>query len=386
MIAYCTNVHAGADYSRMLANLKRYTLKVKQLVSPDAPMGVGLWLSAKTARQVVRQERAGELAAWLREHGLVAFTLNGFPFGDFHQDVVKHAVYQPQWNDPARLQYTIDLVNILVQLLNDEQQEGAISTLPIAWRNNVANDPAAIERAADHLAQLAEHLERVEQQTGRLIHIDLEPEPGCYLDVCQDVIAFFNNHLLPRHPEKRIRRYLRVCHDICHTAVMFEDQLDVMRRYHEQGIAVGKVQVSNAVRVRFDDMANDDQRQRALAQLGRFDEKRYLHQTLVKLSRDAAPVFYDDLPHALHQPPRGEWRTHFHVPLFVETFGHLETTIDQTRRCLQHITRENMCNHLEVETYAWNVLPDELRSDDLAQGIAREMQWLTDQLGAESGS
>ena len=35
--------------------------------------------------------------------------------------------------------------------------------------------------------------------------------------------------------------------------------------------------------------------------------------------------------------------------------------------------------HFEVETYAWNVLPEPLQPTDLAIGIARELQWLHQQ-------
>src|SRR4051794_8818385 len=89
-VGYCTNVHAGAGLDQTRANLERYALAVKRLASPDRPMGVGLWLSAPAARQLLEERRVGEFAAWLREVGLVPFTLNGFPFGDFHQPVVKH--------------------------------------------------------------------------------------------------------------------------------------------------------------------------------------------------------------------------------------------------------------------------------------------------------
>ena len=56
-VGYCTNVHAGADLAQTRANLERYALAVKQRVSPDAPMGVGLWLSARSARQLVQERR-----------------------------------------------------------------------------------------------------------------------------------------------------------------------------------------------------------------------------------------------------------------------------------------------------------------------------------------
>src|SRR5262245_4197092 len=106
---YCTNVHAGSDLDQTRANLERYALAVKHLASPDEPMGVGLWLSASAARQLRAENRIEEWAEWLRTVGLVPFTLNGFPFGDFHQRVVKHQVYHPTWAEPARLQYTLDL-------------------------------------------------------------------------------------------------------------------------------------------------------------------------------------------------------------------------------------------------------------------------------------
>ena len=34
------------------------------------------------------------------------------------------------------------------------------------------------------------------------------------------------------------------------------------------------------------------------------------------------------------------------------------------------------CRHFEVETYAWDVLPPELRRTDLATGIADELRFV----------
>lgn len=382
MIGYCTNVHAGADYGQTIANLERYTLAVKERFSPDAPMGVGLWLSARAARDLLEQHHVGAFGLWLRERGLTPFTVNGFPYGDFHDAVVKHRVYQPQWNDVARLDYTTDLATILAQLLGPDVHEAGISTLPIGWRNAANARPAVMQTAARHLAQLASQLARLEAQTGKLIHVDIEPEPGCLLDTAADVVRFFEDWLLAVGEEEVIRRHLRVCHDICHAAVMFEDQEQVLRRYRSAGIAVGKVQVSNAVRARFDELANDAERREALSQLRAFNETRYLHQTMVRDGMNT--TFYEDLPEALEaigdSVPNGEWRTHFHVPLFVETFGRLASTMDQTRECLRVVLEHGDCSQFEAETYAWSVLPEGLRTDDLADGIAREMMWLREAL------
>ena len=97
---------------------------------------------------------------------------------------------------------------------------------------------------------------------------------------------------------------------------------------------------------------------------------------------DGGMDFYEDLPLAIasvkDDRPIGEWRIHFHMPIFLDRFGLIETTQDQIGECLQAIKDEDGIRHFEVETYAWDVLPKELRTDDLAEGIAREILWLND--------
>ena len=96
-LAYCTNVHAGVTLEQTMANLDEHAVAVRGRVCPDGQLGVGLWLSAQAARETLRHDRIGELRDFLGERGLAVFTMNGFPYGDFHQAVVKHAVYEPSW-------------------------------------------------------------------------------------------------------------------------------------------------------------------------------------------------------------------------------------------------------------------------------------------------
>src|SRR6185369_12857474 len=84
-IGYCTNVHAGATLDVTRANLEKHAVAVKQRFSPERPMGVGLWLSANAAAQLVAAQGESQFRDWLAERGLVPYTLNGFPYGDFHQ-------------------------------------------------------------------------------------------------------------------------------------------------------------------------------------------------------------------------------------------------------------------------------------------------------------
>ncbi|MBM4089958.1 MAG: hypothetical protein FJ276_11125 [Planctomycetes bacterium] len=381
-LAYCTNVHAGADLAATTANLRRHSLAVKRQFSPHGPMGVGLWLAAPAARQLNDRRSVTEFAQWLGDQGLVPFTFNGFPYGDFHQPVVKYRVYQPTWFDRERLDYTIDLIDVLDACL-PSAMEGSISTLPIAWREPRPSAEQMLA-AARQVCRVAEYLGALESRTGRLIYLCLEPEPGCVLQVADDVVRFFDEHLMRAGDERLVRRHVRVCHDICHAAVMFEDQRAVLAKYARHGIRVGKVQVSSAIRVDLASIAREEQ-EAALAALAAFAEDRYLHQTAIRESAEAPPRLFDDLPgqaldaikEAVHRgSSNAEGRVHFHVPIFLERFGAIATTQDQIRQCLDAAREESELRHFEVETYAWGVLPAQLRCAELADGIARELQWL----------
>jgi hypothetical protein len=246
-------------------------------------------------------------------------------------------------------------------------------------------DDRSVITAARRIRRVADALAETTLRTGRRMHLDLEPEPGCRLETCDDVIRFFEQHLLrPQYDAAPNLEHVRICHDICHAAVMFEDQAEVFRRYDSAGIRVGKVQVSNAIRVDFDALSPPE-RPEALRELKAFEEDRYLHQTCIRDNVSGTITFHEDLPLATRAAeekgePTGEWRIHFHVPISLESFGRLGTTRDFIDECLGIMAPRNDVKHFEVETYAWNVLPPELRKEDLAEGIAEELIWLRDRM------
>ncbi len=366
-LGYCTNVHAGTTLDQTLATLREHAVGVRERLGVDE-LGVGLWL-ADSALTGVDANSWASFVAELRRLGLLAFTFNAFPFGDFHAAAVKHAVYRPDWCEPPRLAYTQRVAALAAAVGRDTV---SVSTLPLGWRG-IDRD-----RAATSLLKTIGELVKLEVTTGCRIHLNLEPEPGCALDTAADVVALFEM----LHEQCRglpIARHLRVCHDVCHTAVMGEDQADVLRTYRDAGIKVGKVQVSNAVEVDFDAM-QPSERGGALAELAAFAEDRYLHQTMIRTD-DGTQTFHDDLPLALRAAEqtgeaRGRWRVHFHVPLHVDRFGRIETTQREIGACLDAIEPGDGVEHFEAETYAWGVLPEAMRVDTLAQGIAAELRWL----------
>ena len=392
-VGYCTNVHAGTDLTKIRENLEKFAVPVRTSVSRGGELGVGLWLPAQAASELSKGSNAASFAEFLHSNQLCPFTINAFPYDNFHQDVVKHRVYLPTWWETKRLEYTHQLAEILAKILPESVQTGSISTLPIGWPENPCdpNDVSSsndkiLQTAGQNLRELASRLQTIESSTGRRIVVAIEPEPGCILDTTSDVIAWFDENL----PETHHRRYITVCHDVCHAAVMMESQRDVLTRLAAAGIAIGKVQVSSAVVAEWDAMAVG-RRQEALQQLSGFAEDRYLHQT-GRVTETGDFILAEDLPKLIAKAPekgdpvRGDkrWVVHFHVPIFLERFGHLTTSHAAVLDCLRTLSEDaepgepriQFTGHLEVETYAWTVLPGSMRKRGLADDIASEIVWL----------
>jgi len=364
---YCTNVHPGRTVREILAQLDEHAIRVRDEVRPGGALGIGLWLSESCVREVLGQPDGVErLRQALDERRLRVLTLNGFPQKDFHAHVVKHDVYRPSWADPSRLAHTLELAEVLAALLPDGGR-GSISTLPLGWRGDGVGVPAC----AGQLVALARELAEILERTGRWISVDLEPEPGCELDLSEHVVRLFENELLARGDEGAIRAHIGACHDICHAAVMGEGQEEALRRYHDFGIFVNKVQVSSAVRVGAS----------GLGELGRFVEERYLHQTAVRSA--AGREFFDDLPAALDgirdMRDVEEARVHFHVPIdraALDDDGLVLTTSEEIPPAIATARELFPDAVFEVETYSWGLLPREMRPASLAAGISAEIRHL----------
>jgi sugar phosphate isomerase/epimerase len=370
--AYCTNVLAGRTLDETRSAVIGTMGAVRARVAPGSVLPIGLWLSARAAQELAAAtDGARRLRDEFANAGLSVVTLNGFPYHDFHLPTVKHLVYEPHWADVRRLIHTTQLADLLVDLLPAGTTRASISTLPLGWRERFSLEGcgASIGLAGAMLEQLAAHLARLEDRTGVRITVDLEPEPGCMLDRTRDVVGFFDHALRSRAGGPDVRRYVGVCHDTCHSAVMFEGQREALRAYRDAGIGVHKVQVSSAIEA---DGSPD-----SVLVLSTFAEPRWLHQTCVRRS-DGSVGFWEDLPFALASGTHGTWRTHFHVPVFAARLGALATTQDAIVECLEELASwpEDERPQLEVETYAWDALPDGAREGQaLVDGIAREVEW-----------
>ena len=325
-------MHRGETWQENLAAIRNHTLRIRDLVSPEKPFGLGLRLSHRAAQDLASADARREAAAFFKSENLYAFTVNGFPYGRFHGTPVKENVYAPDWRTPERLAYTNLLADILADFL-PEGESGSISTVPCSFKPWVrAGDEVTM---AERLADCVAHLDGLLEGTGKEIHLGLEPEPGCYLETTEETIRFFKDPMLvegARHlagakgwgrgrAEAAIRRHLGVCFDTCHAAIQFEELPGALARYEQEGIRVSKVQISAALRIN-----PDEESLRALIP---FCEPVYLHQ--VKARRSSGEILsWPDLPEALRDarqhPDIEEMRIHFHVPLFFEEQESLKST------------------------------------------------------------
>jgi len=385
-LTYCTNIHAGEPLGEVMASLARHLPGIRAGVRSDAPFGVGLRLG-HAAAEALRDASALEgLKRFLAKGNYYVFTINGFPYGAFHGRAVKEDAYQPDWSDPHRLAYTDHLADILCELL-PEGQEGSVSTVPCTFKPWAEGRLGAI---VENLIRHVSHLVSIGKSKGKVISLALEPEPYCLLETIEETVAFFNEHLFSRagiarlaaltglsaaDAESAMRRHIGVCYDVCHAAVEFEDPKASVERLRADGILIGKLQLSSALKLARVDAESAQH-------LAAFAEPVYLHQVVQKA--DGRLQRFVDLPQALAEAPRAagaEWRVHFHVPVFLEKMEHFGTTQSFLAEILRLHRAEPISLHLEVETYTWDVLPASYRNVDLSAAIARELNWVKAQLG-----
>ena len=386
-LTYCTNIHPGETWEEIRRNLADHVLRVKALVSPRAPFGVGLRLSAEAARTLAETNALDDLSAFLSDHDLYVFTINGFPYGRFHGARVKEDVYRPDWLQDERLAYSDVLAHVLAALLPDGLS-GSVSTVPGCYRPRAAT-PEALAAVADRLILHAATLVRLDREHGKCVTLALEPEPFCVLETVAETVRFFEDHVFtrgasarlaastglgPAESEAALHRHLGVCLDACHAAVEFERPAEAVAALRRAGIKIAKVQVSAGLVV---EPPSDAQREA----LRSFAEDVYLHQVVAR--RGEALLRYPDLEEALQDPAAAradEWRIHFHVPLFREELGPFRNTQGFLRELLSLQAKDPVSTHLEVETYTWDVLPDHLKTGDIVEYVTRELDWVKGQL------
>ena len=171
-LAYCTNIHRGEDWAQTFESLKTHTLAVRDRVVAGGEFAIGLRLSELAARELSEPATMEAFQQWLADERCYVFTINGFPFGNFHGTRVKEQVYVPDWTDPARLEYTNRLFDLVAVLVPDGI-EGSVSTLPGSFKEFITDESQ--ERAIrENIWRCVEHIAELSERTGKVLHLGLE--------------------------------------------------------------------------------------------------------------------------------------------------------------------------------------------------------------------
>ena len=102
-------------------------------------------------------------------------------------------MYEPDWRSEERTQYTINVAEILADVVPESIQP-SIQSAPLGFKPNVTGK-AVIDSYTEHVMRVASHLIKLEERTGRTVTLALEPEPFCFLETTDETVDYFTNHL-----------------------------------------------------------------------------------------------------------------------------------------------------------------------------------------------
>ncbi len=389
-LTYSTLVHPGDTWDDMWTSLKTYVPQVKERVAPNEPFGVSLRLSAASAQSLVASPAERDrLRSFLADNDLYLYTVNAFPYGPFKGRRVKEQVYEPDWRSEERTRYTINVADILASVV-EPGTEPSIQTSPLGFKPNVTG-PDVVSSYTEHVLHVAAHLVTLERETGRTVTLGIEPEPYCFLETTEETVAYFKEHLYSGEAAAEVsrlagipiseahaalRNHLGVVFDICHQAVEYEDISDSLQRLVDAGIPIFKLQEAAALYV-------PTVTEEAVEVLTPFADTIYLTQTYER-GDDGTITRFLNLDDALadwrSNPGPREWRVHIHVPVFLDDLGAFRTTRFAIEDALEFHRASPLSRQLEIETYTWDMLPDDLKTGDIVEYVCRELEWVRDEL------
>jgi len=388
-LTYSTLVHPGDDWEQMWESLTTYVPKVKARIAHNQRFGVSLRLSANSAQTLVRSpaERA-KLKKFLGDNDMYLYTVNAFPYGAFKGTVVKEQVYEPDWRSEERTRYTMNVADVLADVCPADVAP-SIQSAPLGFKPRVTGDDV-VASYTDHVLRVAAHLVELEARSGRTVTLALEPEPYCFLETTDETVDYFTRHLysgaaaealarLAHIPISEahvaLRRHVGVVFDICHQAVEFENIAESLQKLVDAGIPIFKLQEAAALHM-------PEVTQSIVDTLKRYAKTIYLTQTVEKKNGKLTRFLNLEDAFAAWEKDPGprEWRTHFHVPVFLDDLGPFRTTRFAIEDALRFHKLKPLSRQLEIETYTWDVLPDNLKTGNIIDYVCRELEWVRGQL------
>jgi hypothetical protein len=346
-------LHAGAPHAAA----------VRRRVAAGRPTPSASASAQRAAAELAQPAALATFRRWLDAHDCYVFTINGFPYGSFHGTRVKEQVYAPDWSTPERLAYTQQLFELLVQLV-PAGVAGSVSTVPAPSkagrrRRSRRGAPAIFANVTamrpPHRRTLGTHRSRSAPR----------PRAGAVLllETTAETVDFFNagGASDPRRrrggPVAPRRRELRL---LPPRAWSLSPRPVALDRLAAAGLRLSKLHLSSALRVKPDAAGR--------AALAAFVEPTYLHQVVVgnghrRWCGDATSICPTPWPTPSPRGPTTSGACIFTCRCMPRPGRRLATPATTcSARSIGCRRIPAACQHAEMETYTWEVLPPALRS------------------------
>ena len=304
--------------------------------------------------------------------------------------MIKEDVYEPDWQTPERREYTKQVADLLADLAPDGVNP-SIQSAPLGFKPKVTGDHV-VEEYTTNVIDVVAHLVGLTKKTGKIVTLGLEPEPRCYLETTDETITYFKNHLFSGRPRSGWRsspastrptrpRPMRehIGHRLRHRSPVGRLRGHPGRPADAGGGRRPDLQAAGS-RAAVDPGRDEE----AVDALETFAETIYLSADLTERRDGELTRFLnlgrrdrgvagepgrrkrvaDALPRA--GVPRRDRRVPHHP-------HELEAALDMH-------TKTPLSDHLEIETYTWDVLPDQLKTGDITEYVSREIEWVKGQL------
>jgi len=380
-LTYCSNIFKGNNWEKIFLNIKTYIPKIKKNIT-NKKFALGLCLSNSITNELLLKKNINIFIKWMKNENIYIPSINGFVYKNFHIKKIKENIYFPDWSSNKRLNYTKKLIKVLIKLI-PKYIDGNISTSPISYKPWVENKNKTYiyYKSSINLAKTIIFIIK----NKRFIHIDIEPEPICSIENTKEVIIFFKNWLIPigsyylekklKLPkffcEKIIKKYIRICFDICHLSVEFEDILNSILKLKKNNIKIGKIQISSSPKLTIN---NINKNIIIKNNLNTFNNSNFLHQVIKK--RENKLIYYNDITDLLKNfnlELNDEIRIHFHLPIYMKTYKIFYTTQDNIIKVISFLKNKNITNCIEIETYTFSNILTNISTID---SIIKEYNWL----------
>lgn len=369
-LCYSLNVFPSeTEVDRRISKIgEKFNYIRQQLDLPETtPFALGFWADAKFVEQMKIPENLKLIKKFLKENNFYVFTLNAFPYGQFHEQPVKEKVYLPDWTTDQRTDFTCSAADFLSAIL-PENTQGSISTLPGGYKNALQQSGKGFEeKIASNLRKVTGYLAALEQTKGTKILLGIEMEPDCLWESPDEFIQFFKKYL---GDDETAHRYIGVCYDTSHQELIGGIAGAGLQKLIDANIQIAKIQLSTALKTAR--LTTED-----FNALKPFSDAIYLHQTRKFNPQGIMLQKFNDIPVEGGDDEKGHLVSHFHLPIFcADLTGSISAANAELLAVIAQLNnRPGICRNLEIETYTYNVLPESLADGPIENNIFKEYKW-----------